>query len=84
METILAFTQSLIEDGLKAANINNYLGSIKTVFKWLKIITPLLTAEEWSWNLTSVARVIRDPPILQAFITLEHLRLLCLLSFDKP
>ena len=83
METILAFTQFLIEDGLKAANINNYLGSVKTVFKWLKINTPLLTMDEWSWNLRSISRVLRDPPTLRSSITIEHLRLLCMLCFGK-
>ena len=81
IDTILGYTQFLIESGLRASNINNYLGSLKTVFKWLKINVPLTTTDEWQWNLRSVPRVIRDPPIFCASISLEHLRLLCMLCF---
>ena len=82
MDTVLAFTQSLMERKFSASNIN-YLSSLKTMFTWLRINTPLLAMEEWSWNVLSIARVIRDPLILRSSITLDHLTLLCLLCYGK-
>ena len=83
MDTVLAFTQSLLEKNFSASNINNYLSSLKTMFRWLRINTPLLTMDEWGWNIRSIARVIRDPPILRSSITLDHLTILCWLCYGK-
>ena len=61
IDTILAFTQSLVHKGLTARNINNYL-SLKTCFIWMKCNGPLLDTREWTWNLQSIPRIVRDPP----------------------
>ena len=84
IDTVLAYTQSLVHKGLKARNINNYLSSLKTCFTWLKCNGPLLETPEWAWNLQSIPRIIRDPPIIRSSMQWEHLRLLCLLSYGKP
>ena len=84
INTILAFTQSLVQQNMTAHNINNYLSSLKTCFTWMKCNGPLLATPEWRWNIQSIPRVIRDPPILRASMEWGHLRLLCLLCFDNP
>ena len=84
IDPILAFTQYLVHQGFTTRNINNYLSSLKTCFIWMKCNGPLLETREWTWNLQSIPKIVRDPPILRASIVWEHLRLLSLLCYDKP